>query len=88
MAEASAAPVQRKAKTIPQPVVEHAADRSTLAEQHQQCKAHDHRGQYERQVDDRVDQRLPRKGKARQPIRDEDRERKAEDDAYDRDPKT
>ena len=67
IAEASAAPVQRNAKVNPEPVVEQAADRTTLPEQHQQREADDDRRQYQRKVNDGVDQVLPGKSSRANP---------------------
>ena len=58
IADASAAPVQRNANTMPNQWSSQTADGTALAEQHQQRKADDNRRQDEWQMDDGVDERL------------------------------
>ena len=83
--ERRARPPERKHD--PEPVVEQAPDGAALSEQHQKRKAYDDGRQHEGQIDDRIDERLSRKGKACQSVRDEYRDRQTAQDAYDSDAK-
>ena len=65
-AQASAAPVQRKEKTMPKCSVEEGADRPAPAEAEQQQIAGDDRRQDQRQMDEAVEQRLAPELAARQ----------------------
>ena len=76
-AQASAAPVQRKEKTMPKASVEEGADRPAPAEADQQQVAGHDRRQDQRQVDERVEQRSCPRTAARQQPRDRDPERQA-----------
>ena len=59
-APASAAPVQRNEKTMPNTVSKNCAERPATAEGEQQEIAGDDRRQDQRQVDETVEQRLAR----------------------------
>ena len=59
MAQASAAPVQRKANTMPRCASSQRAERALPAEQQQQHIARHHRRQHQRQQHQRVEQRAP-----------------------------
>ena len=81
IAAASAAPVQRNANTMPNQSASHAPSTPLVAEEQQQGEADDDRRQHQRQMDERIEQRLAGKIGAREHVGEENRRRQAAGDA-------
>ncbi len=75
MPQASAAPVQRNANTMPRWSASHAADQAAAAESQQQQIAGDDRRQHQRQMNQRIEDRLAPEVTPRQQPRQRDAER-------------